>query len=116
MTCRIGVADVAAYAAAVRGTATAVIPCLGHYGDRFARYGPEVAVPPRDEWLRRADDYYVAGAAGLCVAADDVALTGMRLEDPDVMRLWERYQPPRGNSVESVADIHVAHHPPGYGF
>ena len=74
-------------------------------------------MPPRDELLRNADRYYAAGAAGLCCAEDDVALTGMRLEDPEVMRLWSaRYLPPQGNSFKSVADVCVDRTPPGIGY
>ncbi|MCG2659074.1 MAG: family 10 glycosylhydrolase [Kiritimatiellae bacterium] len=112
-----GAVDVPAYSAAVQGTAMQVIPCLGHYGDRFVRYPwSGVSVPPRAELLRNADRYYAAGAAGLCCGGDDLGLTGARLEDPEVMRLWSsRYLPPQGNSFKSVADVCVDRNPPGIG-
>ncbi|MCG2658983.1 MAG: family 10 glycosylhydrolase [Kiritimatiellae bacterium] len=113
-----GAVDAAAYCAAVRSTAMQVIPCLGHYGDRFHRYGGSgVSVPPRNEMWRSAAGYYAAGAAGLCCAADDMALTSAGLEDPDVMRLWStRYLPPQGNMMESVGDVCMSRNPPGIGY
>ena len=113
-----GPVDVAAYVAAVAGTALQVIPCLGHYGDRFSRYGSSgISVPPRDQFLRTADRYYAAGAAGLCVATDDVALTGAGLENPGRLRLWcARYLPPPDHAMESVADICISRNPPGIGY
>ena len=113
-----GLVDVPAYHAAVAGTAMQVIPCVGHYGDRFSRYGGSgISVPPRDKFLRTADCYYSAGADGLCCAEEDVALAGAGLENSDLMRLWRaHYMSPQNNTMESVADVCMSRNPPAIGY
>lgn len=112
-----GAVDIAGYGAAVAGAAMQVIPCLGHYGDRFAMYGVSgVSVPPQRELLSTAHAYYAGGAAGLYVSADDAYLAGVDLHNPEVVRLWHERFAPAAHHVRSIADVCMDRNPPGIGY
>lgn len=100
--------DIAGYAAALAGTSVELLAGIGSCMDHdmtFAR-------------LRRiADAFYRAGATGICRWDTDIELARLRLDDPELQRLWcEHYLGPQQIELLSIGGMDLQSFPPMIGF
>ena len=102
-----GWVDMAGYVAALRGTGTALIPSMGHWGDHGL---------PLARMRERAHRFYEEGATGVCRWDTDVSLALAQLDDPEIQRLWcDRYRPPQENLMAELGGLNLTEFPPGIG-
>jgi hypothetical protein len=91
---------IADFAEDLRGTGVGLLPCFGSNMDRntsFAKY------------RQRAHRYYSAGATGLSCWDTRDYLARLRLDDPELQRLWcEHYLGPQNIEITSIGGIGIA--------
>ncbi|MEI6166929.1 MAG: hypothetical protein WCS52_07020 [bacterium] len=98
--------DIAAYAGALKGTATKLIPCLGDY------MHPESLATLR----QRTHLYYEAGATGVCRWDNEECMAGARLDDPEIQKIWHNCRPAQENPLIEIGGLRVDKFPPATAF
>jgi len=100
--------DVAGFKRVLVETPVELIPSLGHYADHFT----PIAIV-----RQRANDFYRAGATGLCRWDDDPPLAQIGLDDPETLNLWcSHYMPPQDNLITELEGLNLTRFAPGIGF
>ncbi|MEI6422930.1 MAG: hypothetical protein WCP55_11980, partial [Lentisphaerota bacterium] len=98
--------DIAAYVSALKGTATELIPSLGDY------MHPESLATLR----QRAHKYYEAGATGVCRWDNEECMSGARLDDPEIQRIWHNCRAAQENPLIEIGGLRVDKFPPATTF